>query len=650
MRGDKGLTLMELLVVISILGLLVTVMLPFQGRMSDNAKREETIQLLESIRFGLLGAENAYDANGNRVLGGYVGDYGTLPDFVVHEWDTASNYLVIPEDSSTPDAPTILDWADVNKQNYHDASIMPLGLWTNTIRVDDGSSTGIIHNFMPHADWNGPYVVVPRDDFSGDDDLYPYTAPSGSPSVHNDESRNFLLRQGEGRFTDGWGSAIHIYFDGNKNLYFVSAGSDRRITFGDESSVAKPNFGPADSSLPHNEDNLVLMISHEQWNLEDQKIATTKMQLKDLRTAILGYRGSVTDGVQQPNGFIADMGSMELLTGSYVHDGTNAYKCIESHISTGASFSVDSSWVAITGGATGKTLADYPSVTAWATNRHYIGAQPQLLFSNAAYVRDGGTYYRYIHETPSGQSTGTTTHWLEDTTFDGHVWGVQEYSGLRTYSRSSKDVWKYYSNVGFGVGWRGPYISGREAPLTDAFGGEIRFDLDTNGNVILQSAGPDKDYTTITDNIVETIYRSDFEISVTVLVKPRTATPPVAMNENDCVSMYTAFNGELAYFNVQQTSLSGTDGEFLFTKDGEATVIPTPISDGTVVKNAIPLTTLSPIVPAEWYDKAGGGGVRLPIGSALAVFRENTTYTSPDGYQETFILHPRTAPTLTLGD
>ncbi len=644
MRGDKGMTLMELLVVISILGLLVTVMLPFQGRMADNTKREETIQLLESIRFGLLGAENAYDANGNRVLGGYVGDYGTLPDFVVHEWDTADGWI-IPEhaDASKANEPDVLDWTVAASQNYHDASLMPLNLWINTVRVE---GVTVPHDFMDHADWNGPYVVAPRDDFSSDDDLFVYNSSPSSPA-EIDESRHFLLRQGEGRLTDGWGSAIHIYFDDKKNLYFVSAGSDRRINFGAE-TTPPTDLGPADLTLQHNDDNLVLMISHEQWNLNDQKIVTTKQQLKDLKSALLGRQGKVTDGVYQPNGYIADMGSMETLMGSHILEGGTVYKCVETHTPTASSFSTSSEWEEVAGGSTGKPITDYPLAFTWSTGRQYHAAKTHLIAFSGDYVKvetppSSGEYkyYRCIEDnTATSQSpTNNPDMWVEDDTFKDHSW-VPVYDPGTLYKQSAAPAWSYYKNIGFGVGWRGPYTTYSDTPLTDAWGREISLEFDSAENILLRSKGPDDDPAQTDDDIIETIQRSDYAVPTTVTVKAGTS---ITTQTDDFVAIFTAFNGEVAYIAAKNQATTvglGNDAFFEFTSSDLESIAPENITDGTVDIASTSSTATLYTPSAVW----------LPMGRVTVVYQNGTTGAYTARFQESFILHSGTNPTLILGD
>ncbi len=644
-RGDSGMTLMELLIVISILGLLVTLVLPFSGRMSDNTKKKETVQLLESIRFGLLGAENAYDANGNRVLGGYVGEYGTLPDFVIHEWDDSANEWIIPLHGSIANAPEVLDYNASASHYDYDTGIMPLALWTNLIKIE---SLADYQPIMPHADWLGPYVEPPRDDYPDDDNLYTYSALTGTPST-DEGTRHFFLRQGEERLVDGWGSSLLIYFDDKKNLYFVSAGSDRRINYGlNTPGITTPvDLGPADPRLPNNEDNIILVISHEQWNLDGQKIATTRQKLNDLKLAILGQRGNVTDGVSQPNGFIADMGNIEILTGSYVYDGSSdIYRCIKD--TTVSPLSGSSDWVKVTDG-TVVTANDYPFVPTYDSSAGtlYKAPQPKYLVMNADYVKvvDAGVvggfrYYRYIEDTPSAGNapSNSSTFWVEDDTFKGHDW-VPLYANSTTYKKEDVlDPWTYHSNVGFGAGWRGPYTSYSETPLHDAWGRPMSFELAAQGTVVIRSSGPL--VSTTSDDIIESFDRTNYAVPVQVEVKNLTTT-----HSNDYVSIYGIFNGKVAYIHTQLETGAGGDAIFRFDQDLRDIIEPLPAG-------LVDVTLATPTLPnATGSSYPAAGGVWLPVGNVMAVYRNQSAYTSPLGYQKRFILHPKTSSIpLTLGD
>ncbi|MFI3270989.1 MAG: prepilin-type N-terminal cleavage/methylation domain-containing protein [Pseudomonadota bacterium] len=710
-HNNTGFTLVELLVVIAVLAILVTAVLPFGGRMMDQTKKDKTVQLLESIRFGLIGAEYAYDANGNRVIGGYIGDFGELPDLIVHVWDTDNKAWLIrhEEDNALPD---LYDTTVANDYDKFNQNAMPLALWTNFVSVN-----GTYQSIVDKDDWHGPYVVQTRDDFTNDDDVFTYTAPSSSEDFSNDddvdENRKFWLRQGGGRLIDGWGSALLFYMD-DEDLYVVSAGSDRRINYGDYYLIEDPDSddvydnGPADTSLSGNEDNIVMVLTKEQWDLTNQKATITRLKLQDLKAGIIGQRGHVTGGVKQPNGFVADIGGLETLVGSYVYKegvDTHVYKCILRHESSSSEGLPSSDggdnayWEGIevddldTSIYTASRTADYPFATMWQEDRTYYEAQPHLLLTNADYVYTEDdetgdiTYYRYVsnEDDTTSKPTSSSTEWAEDDTFAGQEW-VLEHKTSTTYTSEILNPWTYYSSVEFGAGWRGPYTSYTSDPLTDGWGREIVLEMD-KGSLVLRSYGPDglTGGTYEDDDITETIAHSDYAVPATVKVYEQSADttnniPAVSMASSSetlksYVSVYSAFNGGVGYFNAlidnTDETTSTTNGVFYFTSEAGHESGPFLVDGGSV--NIVEGLSAS--------NRPTGDGVWIPIGKVMVVFRHynylsyddsttsSSTYASPDtstkygtsgwnngtygtlgGYQRTFLIHSRTNPELVLGE
>lgn len=84
MRGNalykNGFTLLEVLVVLTILGFLTAMVVPAMGVMDDRARERETVKRMERIRRAMLGNPDRYDEKGRRIIGGYVGDMGRWPD------------------------------------------------------------------------------------------------------------------------------------------------------------------------------------------------------------------------------------------------------------------------------------------------------------------------------------------------------------------------------------------------------------------------------------------------------------------------------------------------------------------------------------------------------------------------------------------
>lgn len=714
----QGFTLIELLVVIAVLAILVTAVLPFGASMQDETKKQKTVQLLESIRFGLIGAEYAYDANGNRVIGGYVGDFGELPDLIVHKWDEGTKAWLI-RDKDTDALPDVYDTSVANDYDKFNQNAMPLALWTNYIKVNGQTS---YQEIVDKDDWQGPYVVQTRDDFTNDDDIFTYTEPSSSEDFSEDgdvaENRRFWLRQGGGRLIDGWGSALLFYMD-DDDLYVVSAGSDRRINYGDYylNDTEPYDNGPADTSLSGNEDNIVMVLTKEQWDLTNQKTTTTRLMLQDLKKGIIGDRGNVTGGVKQPNGFVADIGGLETLVGSYVYDGTAStpiqyvYKCLKRG-TTETPSSTASDWFEYrisdldTSTYNASLEADYPFATMWqSSGRTYYEAQPHLLLMNADYVKvqTGGTstdpeytYYRYVNSETSTTTSFTASEWAEDDTFAGQEW-VKEHNPSTTdpttYTTEILPTWTYYSTVEFGAGWRGPYTSYTSGPLTDAWGREIILEMD-KGSLVLRSHGPqvyvDETATPLVyyedDDITETIVQSDYSVPATVTVKPEeiSSTYVVEMATNDYVSVYSAFNGGVGYFNAlideAPTSGSGLSGTFYFTRaDGHKygpTDVTTDAGSTLAITAGVGASEQAGTGVANEYKK----GVWLPIGKVMVVYRSanyrTTGTTGDDGkyasphpdttlvdhttsttanttsynYQRTFLIHSKTNPELVLGE
>ena len=78
-RGrEKGLTLIELMVTLMILGMLTTMTLRSTVALKQQARYDLTVEKLEQIRTAIIGEHHAVYA-GQRLLSGYVVDNGTLP-------------------------------------------------------------------------------------------------------------------------------------------------------------------------------------------------------------------------------------------------------------------------------------------------------------------------------------------------------------------------------------------------------------------------------------------------------------------------------------------------------------------------------------------------------------------------------------------
>jgi prepilin-type N-terminal cleavage/methylation domain-containing protein len=78
-RRRPGLTLVELLVVLTILAVMTTLAVTMTDSFVDQGRYEATLQTLDAIQKAVLGDPNQIDAAGRRVMSGYIADTGTLP-------------------------------------------------------------------------------------------------------------------------------------------------------------------------------------------------------------------------------------------------------------------------------------------------------------------------------------------------------------------------------------------------------------------------------------------------------------------------------------------------------------------------------------------------------------------------------------------
>ncbi|WP_167590504.1 type II secretion system protein [Oceanidesulfovibrio indonesiensis] len=676
-------TLMELIIVIGILGVLTAMVLPISAGMDNHAKREKTLALFEALRFAVLGAPNSFDDRGDRVIGGYVGDFGKLPDLYVFNWDSGSSGFVHPNDGSDYPMQTNNNGTDV-KVAWGDApgddAAMPVGLWETSLKTEGVTENGGFVEIVEAANWNGPYVVLPVDNYANDDDLFEFK-PSPSGAAEKQNNRRFLLRQGrKNRLLDGWGSALVVYRAGKDrnndgygdDLYAISAGPDRQIDF---------SFDPEDplrdasgNVLSANADNIILKIAATEWRLDDQKIASTRRVLDALKTGVAGRSGTITDGVLQPNGFIADIGTLEPLAGSVVKHGSGVYSCLLRHESTtGNAPGISAShWNLISPDTSG-----YAFAPTWKEGRKYYAPQPELLYINYDYVLHDGVHYRCAADSCSGAPSAASTNWIADNGFADQPW-VQTYVSTRDYTSQVLPAWEFNSTVGLGAGWRGPYAPLGSEILTDAWGNAVNFAVDLGGDTAGQpkelrifSPGPDGaadegDVFNATlagnqDNVFVSIFRNEYEMPVVVDIEGSSGSGwgDVTISDNDFVELVRVENGLLRSRHVAASS-DGASWRVSFTGAQEDW-------------NDIPSENLSHY--ADWglstVDTTPPDNAPwLSIGSCFVFLRDdsyttdNATYHAcpsrsesrdgsdmqgPPGYAAHVIIHPGTSPRVSLG-
>jgi prepilin-type N-terminal cleavage/methylation domain-containing protein len=288
-----GFTLVELLMVIVILGFLVGMVMPFANHQEKQTKIRQTNAIFQDIRMAILGARNSFDAEGNRVIGGYVGDVGHLPKLYVFKWDETDDEWTHPDTTPADSVPDATSNYDSDEEVYGDDHAEPVALWQKTLPGDPSYETDIL--VKNENGWNGPYMARPKDPFPDD------SIGIWEESLDDDQRRRFYLHEGQGRLTDAWGRALIIYAEngdtdsnGNPlNLVFVSAGPNGRYDASD----------PADKGSVDNEDNLVLKISQSEWYTPyDTKEYKTQIKLKEIKRAIVGQLPNGTN-----NGYTGDV-------------------------------------------------------------------------------------------------------------------------------------------------------------------------------------------------------------------------------------------------------------------------------------------------------------------------------------------------------
>ncbi|RJQ29742.1 MAG: hypothetical protein C4589_04585 [Peptococcaceae bacterium] len=280
--NEKGFTFLEIIIIIAILGFLTAMAVPFAGRLAAAERVDNTQKRLENIRTAILGTPDAFDAEGRRVLRGYLGDMGRLPALYRSGWnDEEKRWEWSTLDLDDPEyGPADLEYAGRGLGQ-------PRGLWEKAPAQEKVMPNATVKPAVDLGErWHGPYLNYPKDEFTANAEHLRWTE-SPATQAQRDENREFEMRQTEGKLADSWGRSLLFYYldaDGNPlaepdagaTLYVVSEGPDKKSSH------------PAYSQeLDYNQDNLVLVITPDQWHDNARKEKTLSI-MEEIRDAIAG--------------------------------------------------------------------------------------------------------------------------------------------------------------------------------------------------------------------------------------------------------------------------------------------------------------------------------------------------------------------------
>lgn len=151
--GQRGMTLLELLVVVAILAVLATVAIQSTSDLGNQTRYESTQKALTSFRDVVLGPANQVAPDGSPLVTGYVADMGRPP---------RSTLLF------HPDLGGLYDLGELYSESLP-SGLRPYGLYpassanTSQTLVTGVSSTALLvdANLRVPAGWRGPYLRKP---------------------------------------------------------------------------------------------------------------------------------------------------------------------------------------------------------------------------------------------------------------------------------------------------------------------------------------------------------------------------------------------------------------------------------------------------------------------------------------------------------
>lgn len=145
--GARGLTLLELLVVVAILAVLATVAIRSTSDFGQQTRYDVTQSTLKQFRDAVLGPANQVGPNGVPMVTGFIADLGRPPRATL-----VNGVLDLPElyNGTLPTSPTLKAYSLYNAASSNITTTVVSG----SLTVNNSASTSL---YVP-AGWRGPYI------------------------------------------------------------------------------------------------------------------------------------------------------------------------------------------------------------------------------------------------------------------------------------------------------------------------------------------------------------------------------------------------------------------------------------------------------------------------------------------------------------